>query len=192
MLFKNSIFQNFLFKRSAPYPFVTDQIDLRFRLPKTGLERLTVLNIGVGSGDSGLARQLPYLPFFRLDMIDVYQPYLDNAAAKNYAAKICHFIKADARNFDTSPYDLVLMFDVLEHLEKPDSLFLLQKIKAKQIVFIPLEERYRENCFGVKSQDHLSFWTEDDFLKLGFKTERLFAFHRDCNNIFDALWAIKN
>ena len=174
------------------YPFVTPEIDLRRRLPKSLLTKLTVLNIGTGSGDSGLARQLPYLPFFRLDFIDVHQPYLDNAAKKKYASKISHFIKADARQFDTSIYDLVLMFDVLEHLPKEDSLRIMEKIKSKQIVFIPLEERYRENSFGVKSQDHLSFWTEEDFIKLGYQTERLFAFHREDGDIFDALWAIKN
>ncbi|MCX6743530.1 MAG: class I SAM-dependent methyltransferase [Candidatus Parcubacteria bacterium] len=176
----------------SDYPFVTPEIDLRLRLPKSGLSKLTVLNIGVGSGDSGLARQLPYLPFFLLDFIDVHQPYLDNASKKKYASKICHFIKADARQFDTSIYDLVLMFDVLEHLPKEDSLRIMEKIKSKQIIFIPLEERYRENSFGVKSQDHLSFWTEDDFIKLGYQTERLFAFHREGDDIFDALWAVKN
>ncbi len=182
----------FNFFRAGEYPFVTPDIDLRLRLPKSGLSKLTVLNIGTGSGDSGLARQLPYLPFFRLDFIDVHQPYLDNAAKKKYASKICHFIKADARQFDTSIYDLVLMFDVLEHLPKEDSLAIMKKIKCHQIIFIPLEERYRENSFGVKSQDHLSFWTEDDFVKLGYETQRLFSFHREGGDIFDALWAIKN
>lgn len=174
------------------YPQVYDEIDLRLKLPAKGLEKLRVLNVGVGSGDSGLARQLPFLPFFRLDLLDVHQPYLDKAIKRDWAAKHVNFIHADIRNFDVSGYDVVLMFDVLEHLPKEDSLAVMKKIKCQQIIFIPLEEHYRENTFDAASQDHLSLWTEQDFIKLGYQTDLLYCFHHEGNDIFDALWATKN
>lgn len=192
MSFKTSFLSIFKLGEINNYPFVTPQIDLRLRLPQKGLNKLKVLNVGVGSGDSGLARQLPFLPFYRLDLLDVHQPYLDKAIKRDWAAKHINFINADIRNFDTSIYDIVLMFDVLEHLPKEDSLAVMQKIRACQIIFIPLEEHFRENIFDAKSQDHLSLWTEQDFINLGYCTDRLFAFHREGNDIFDALWATKN
>ena len=192
MSLKDFIWKNFCFKQPVNYPFVIDSIDLRRKLPDRDLNRLKVLNVGVGSGESGLARQLPYLPFFRLDLIDVHQPYLDNAIKKDWAAKHVNFINADIRNFDTSIYDVVLMFDVLEHLPKEDSLAVMKKIKAHQIIFIPLEEHFRKNTFGAESQDHLSLWEESDFVQRGYCTDRLFAFHKEQNDIFDALWATKN
>lgn len=175
-----------------PYPPVPIFLDLRNRLPHSGLNKLTVLNVGVGSGYSGLARQLPFIIFKRLDNIDVHQPYLDAAVCRTYAAKEVNFINADIREFDTSIYDLVLMFDVLEHLPKEDSLKVLEKIKCKQIVFIPLEKEFRENTFGAESQDHLSLWTEEDFKSRGYKTEVLPNFHPGPNGRFPALWALKN
>lgn len=192
MQFKDLILSFFKPKQIKNYPFVTPQIDLRLKLPAKGLEKLKVLNVGVGSGESGLARQLPFLPFYRLDLLDVHQPYLDNAIKKDWAAKCVNFINADIRNFDTSIYDVVLMFDVLEHLPKEDSLAVMKKIKCHQIIFIPLEEHFRENTFNAKSQDHLSLWKESDFIQRGYCTDRLFAFHKEGNDIFDALWATKN
>ena len=186
------IFKRFLKrKNSIYYPLVPNNIDLRNRLPHKGIEKLKVLNVGVGSGDSGLARQLPYFDFFLLHHIDVHQPYLDAARLRTWATDNIKFILADIRNFDTSLYNYVLMFDILEHLPKADSLAVMDKIKCHQVIFIPLEKEFRPNVFGAKSQDHLSLWTERDFIHLGYKTEVLKYFHKEGQNIFDALWAVK-
>lgn len=184
----------FLFKKSKNneyYPFIPDEIDLRNRLPRKDLDKLKVLNVGVGSCSSGLGRQLPFLNFKQLDNIDVHQPYLDAAQTRVWDAGVINFIKADIRNFDTKIYDWVLMFDVLEHLPKEDSIKVLDKIKCKQLIFIPLEKEFRKNVFGAKSQDHLSLWTEEDFKSRGYKTGVLKNFHKEGDNFFDALWAVK-
>lgn len=173
------------------YPNADTVIDLRDRLPKKDLDKLKVLNVGAGSGGSGLARQLPYLEFGRLDHVDVHQPYLEIAKSVSWNTQKVGFINSDIRGFDTSPYDLVLMFDVLEHLPKEDALKVMDNIKCKQIIFIPLEKEFRANVYGAKSQDHLSFWTEQDFKDRGYETQVLTNFHKEDNRIFDALWAIK-
>jgi trans-aconitate methyltransferase len=174
------------------YPPVPDEIDLRNRLPRRNLNKITALNVGVGNGSSGLARQLPFLNFKRLDNIDVFEPYLDTAATRFWEAEVVNFIKADVRDFDFSSYDWVLMFDVLEHLPKGDALRVLDEIQCSQLIFIPLEKEFRKNTFEAKSQDHLSFWTEWDFKEREYKTEVLKNFHREGDNVFDALWAVKN
>jgi hypothetical protein len=191
MVFLNSLCRLFSAPTPAFYPCSQSIIDLRFRLPHGSLPELKVLNVGAGTGDSGLARQLPFLNFKQLDYLDVHKPYLDAAKTKVYDAESVNFILGDIRGFDTSPYDLVMMFDVLEHLPKEDSIKVLNDIKCTKLVFIPLEKEFRENKFGAESQDHLSFWTEQDFKDLGFETEVLFAFHRDEKNVWDALWALK-
>ena len=174
------------------YPLVISYLDLRNRLPRENLDKLKVLNVGVGDGGSGLAIQLPYFPFAQLDHVDPHEPYLKSAKARTWAAKKVRFIHADIRNFDTSNYDYVLMFDILEHLPKEDSLAVLEKIKCNQVIFIPLEKEFRKNIYGAKSQDHLSLWREQDFKCRGYTTEVLKGFHHEDNRIFDALWAIKN
>jgi hypothetical protein len=184
---------NFLKKNHYEYyPPFHSSIDLRNRLPRRNLSKLTVLNVSVGEGNSALMLQMPYIVFGRLDHIDIHQPYLDSAMARTWAAKQVNFILADVRHFDTSIYDLVLLFDVLEHLPKEDSLNVLAKIKCAQVIFIPLEKEFRENTFGAESQDHLSLWTEEDFKSRGYKTEVLEDFHPGPNGRFPALWALKN
>jgi hypothetical protein len=174
------------------YPIFHPAIDLRNRLPRTNLNKMTALYVGAGSGDSALGMQLPYIKFQRLDFIDIHEPYLESASCRTYAANKTNFIKADVRDFDFSPYDIILIFDVLEHLPKEDSLKVIDKIKCKLVVFLPLEREFRENVFGAESQDHLSLWTEQDFKNKGFKTDVLEDFHPGPKGRFPALWALRN
>jgi len=173
------------------YPVMVSFLDLRNRLPRRRLDKLKVCNVGVGEGGSALALQLPYFNFARLDHIDVHQPYLDAARARTWSAKVVNFINTDVRNWNFAAYDYVFMFDVLEHLEKADALAVMEKIKCHQLIFIPLETMFRKNDFGVKAQDHLSFWTEADFKERGYTTEILSGFHIEEKSVFDALWALK-
>ena len=154
---------------------------------------MKVLNIGVGDMGSGLAVQLPHIRFDRLEMHDVHIPYLENAMYMKWLAREMTFEVKDARSeYDWKKWDLVMIFDVLEHLEKEESTRIvkeIQKAGVKLLVFIPLEKHFRPNSFGVESQDHLSLWTERDFKDLGMKTEVLKDFHREGPEVFDALWA---
>lgn len=182
------------YKQPEPkfYPFIPQELDLRRFIPRNNLEKVDVLMVGAGSGYSALARQMPYLPFGCLDYVDVHQPYLDEAQNEVYEADRVGWILGDIRTFDTSRYDYVFMFDILEHLPKEDSLAVMDRIKCRQLIFIPLEKEFRPNVYGAKSQDHLSLWTEEDFKSRGYKTEVLKNFHNEGGRIFDALWAIKN
>ncbi len=181
---------NFL-KRCEYYPPVVPDIDLRLRLSFNKANKMRVLNVGAGSGYSSLALQLMFFPFKSFTFLDVHEPYLDTAKARDYQAREVHFVKGDIRNYNTDDYDAVLMFDILEHLKKEESLEVLRDIKCTQIVFIPLESKFRPNTFGAKSQDHLSLWTEENFKCRGFATEVLPDFHEEEGEKFPALWAIK-
>jgi len=173
------------------YPAFSPDLDLRLRLPKENLNKMRVLNVGIGNGQSGLARQLPFLIFRKLTHIEIHEPYILGAMEEEWDSKEVTYIKADIRDMENFDYDMVLMFDILEHLPKEDSLKLMNKIKCKQIIFIPLEKEFRANVYGAKSQDHLSLWTEEDFKSRGYQTQVLKDFHKEDNRVFDALWALK-
>ena len=168
-------------------------IDLRLRLPMKDLTKMKVLNIGTGDMCSGLARQLPNLKFKHFHTVDVHQPYLDGAKRLNWLAeKVTFELKDGKAKYNWKDYDLVMIFDVLEHIEKEESQRIvneIQKAGVKLLVFGPLEEKPRENNFGVKSQDHISFWTAEDFQDLGLNTQVLRNFHKEGDDTFDAVWA---
>jgi organic radical activating enzyme len=158
---------------------------------------MKVLNVGAGSGISGLARQLPFLEFEQLDHIDICEEFLIKTREFKWSAKKVNFILGDIRNFDKiDEYDLILLFDIVEHLPKEDGLRLLQT-KPKKIVFIPIERTLGQtgvdyDCYP--SLRHLSLWSEEEFRELGFRTERLPAFHPPQQEgvelpRIDALWA---
>jgi len=179
------------FKSGEYYPPVVPSLDLRLRIPFKKSKNWRVLNVGAGSGLSALALQLPFFHCKELTFLDVHQPYLDNAEARVYQAESTRFINGDIRTFQTFGFDLVLMFDILEHLPKHDSFKVLGDIRCAQVIFIPLEKAFRKNTFGAQSQDHLSLWTEDNFKIRGYKCEVLPNFHEEEGVRFDALWAIK-
>lgn len=169
------------------YPEVPPALDLRNRILPNGM---TVLNAGVGPGDSWLAKQLPHLPFRRLDHIDIHEPYIFKAREVPWAAEEVRFKVGDitnGTNFDG--YDMVFFFDIIEHLKKEDGLRILG-MPFKKLLFVPIETEPRGNSFGVESQDHLSFWTEEELKDLGYKTERVRQFmKRRDGTLMDSVWA---
>ena len=91
--------------------------------------------------------------------------------------------------------DLVVAFDVLEHLPKERSLKLIQMAKCKQFaVFMPINERKldekQEPSPNGTLMKHISSWTESDFLELGFKTWVSEKYHKPENGGTDAIIAI--
>jgi len=176
-----------------------DIIDLRLKLPLKDITKMRVLNIGIGDMESGVAKQLVNIKFGHLTMVDVYQPYIDNAKKLDWMANEIEFELKDGKaKYNWSDYDLVMIFDVLEHIEKEESIRIVNEIQAagvKLLVFGPLEEEARHNVFTdehgetIGHQDHISFWTERDFIELGLKTELLEGFHVEDGNVFPAVWA---
>lgn len=183
------------FMVSWGYPSVSPDIDLRPRLGN--VDDLKVLNVGLGSGESGLAGQLPALHFKQLDHIEIHAPYIDKAKARFWVAKTLNFYHGDVRDFPVEGYDLILLFDVLEHLEMQEALALIERLLrtgARLVIFGPLENALQNDRDGVdmsvESQRHLSLWTEQDFIDLGFKTEVIPNFHCERQESWPAVWAL--
>lgn len=173
------------------YPWIPSEIDLRLRLPTKNLTKMKVLNVGIGDMESGLARQLPHLKFGSLHNIDTYEPYIDKADKMGWISRVT-FESKDMRDVtDYNDYDLIMVFDVFEHLKKEESIKIINSITKPLLVFGPLEKDFRHNHTEAESQEHLSLWTEQDFKDLGFETEVLVNFHESEQGRFDAIWAYR-
>jgi len=176
------------------YPDVNWSYNLRLRI--TDFEP-RVLNVGVGPGIefSGVARQLPYFEFGRLDHIDVHPPYLYKAQEVNWASKIVTYKIMDVRNIQNfDDWTLVLMFDVLEHLPEEDAIIVLNRLIAstcKILIFLPIETGEYQNKYPeVAAMEHRSFWKPEEFTNLGLNVEYLPKWN---NGVFeiDVAWISK-
>lgn len=126
--------------------------------------------------------------------IDIYEPYVKHLNEKGYNVKQGDITKI---NFDNNSYDIVLMLDVLEHLEYLDAINMIEKAKKtaikKVIVYTPstffdnehtdfrgnkikenniekLDKKGPYQGLGYnKYQKHISYIEKSKLEKLGFK-----------------------
>lgn len=67
-------------------------------------------------------------------------------------------------------YDLVLMIDIIEHLDKAGAINLLKhllKNGSKIIISTPIKF-FEQNLYESEFENHISHWTIKDFQKMGF------------------------
>ena len=125
------------------------------------LKPKSILDIGIGSGKYGLLMKEYVRPDI-LDGVEAFEPYLGDVQKSIYD----NIYVEDITKMDIPKYDLYLLIDVLEHIEKEKGKELLKKLKGRVIVAMPKnievdeklnQERIKDhgNKYGV----HVSSWT---------------------------------
>lgn len=125
-----------------------------------------ILDVGFGWGKYGLlARE--YLngkvDLERLDGIEVWKPYIGPIQRAIYD----NIYEIDVRNFVPEiNYDLVLMVDVIEHMDKSDGLEVFNKLRSITkyiIVSTPMGFSYQGEEFNNPYEVHRSGWMPNEF-----------------------------
>lgn len=136
----------------------------------------TVLDLGCGKNPPilDIVRPLRYLG------VDAHRESIDYATENSRRKEFvnCEFTCARLEDVvvDPNSFDVVLMIDVIEHLDKRLGTELLLKAMncAKHALYVTTpngflkQDPYDSNDY----QQHLSGWTVQDFRKLGFETIR--------------------
>lgn len=144
------------------YEFIIKQF-----LPK-GCLKVLDLGCGVGAAAEVLNKSKTH-QFFG---VDIYEPYLKFCRRRGFYKKV---IKADLRkiNFDKKSFDVVILFQVIEHLHKKDAKKLIRKAVsfATKAVLISAPNGHCDQKVydGNIYNKHKSTWQAADFLKMGFK-----------------------
>ena len=125
-----------------------------------------VLDIGIGEGKFGLLIKEYLSNDVIVDGVEVYKPYITGIHRAIYR-KIYNqdITKMDLRKLEK--YDLYLMIDIAEHLQKVTCHRILKELNGVVLISTPIED-YRahyENHF----EDHVSHWTLEDFSRYEFK-----------------------
>ena len=138
----------------------------------------SILDIGIGFGKYGfLAREYTDVCArnyksetwkVRIDGIEIFPEYItplhmliyDNVyvgSAKDMLAKVDN-------------YDLIMFFDVIEHMNKADGLVVLNLIKQKSkqaLVSTPMKMAKQGKLYGNEHERHVQQWTKKDLEAFG-------------------------
>lgn len=125
-----------------------------------------VLDVGCGYGKYGvlLREYLESHPV--VDGVEAWEPYVKENGLKGIYKKL--FIQ-DVTTLDKevlNKYDLVMMGDVIEHIEKDAALELITKISGWIIIATPFDHFHTDEGLPP-TEAHISHWTEQDFIDTG-------------------------
>ncbi len=166
------------------------------------LQPKKVLDIGVGNGRYGfLCRDILDTPFedhpnrIILEGIEGYEKYITDIHRilydKIYFGNCLQLI--DEMKDD---YDLILLIDVIEHMDKEDGMLFLQKLIKKSrnvIIGTPKGFTTQDDVYGNELERHRSGWLPSDFksiegavvkeIKLEFPYKLVCFFGKDYSKI---------
>lgn len=112
--------------------------------------------------------------------VDIYRPYLEKIETSVPYVTVVHDVRRLDEVFIDKSFDLVLMLDIIEHLEKHESLALLKTAErlAKVAVIIETPEGYIPQNIdiwghgGDEWQTHRCGWEKAELEALGFNVIR--------------------
>lgn len=111
--------------------------------------------------------------------VDIFSPYLE----KNVEINKIHSEYVNKNIFEIdypeNSFDVALLFDVIEHFKREDFINFFPKLEkmVKKIIIITPNGFVKQNeCDENIFQRHLSGWSKDDLLNLGFRCYGLSGF----------------
>jgi hypothetical protein len=134
-----------------PYSYSEFKQQIKAHLVSCLPRDIKILDAGAGAGTYA---DLLCSDFIRIDGLEIHAPYID---VFNLRQKYSNLYLGDIREFDISPYDYVIMGDILEHLSVADAQEVLNRIETggkKCLVAVPYNFPQGEE-FGNVHETHL-------------------------------------
>lgn len=142
----------------------------------TTLNPNSILDVGTGFGKYGvLCREYlelwdgkeQYTFLRRIDGIEIFKKYITPLHDYIYNnIYIGNVLEMD----DIPQYDLVLLIDIIEHIEKQQGKQLIKRLLEKNkavLIATPKKPAIQKEMFNNPHESHISKWTEEDFSTLG-------------------------
>lgn len=125
-----------------------------------------ILDVGPGHGKHGVLLHEYLAPMPEVHAVEMWPPYVYDFNLKGIYD---HVIIDDVCNLSQEQldeYDLVVMGDVIEHIEKDKALDLLSRIKGWVIIATPVDHFHTEEGLPP-TEAHVSHWEKKDFENTG-------------------------
>lgn len=120
-----------------------------------------VLDVGAGAGRYGRALQ----NHFYIDAVEIYEPYIEEF---NLRDVYNHVYNINILAFDFSPYDYIIMGDILEHIPKYEAINLVARINSagkKCLIAVPYLYEQGEYAGNIYETHHQPDLTHEIFLE---------------------------
>jgi len=122
-----------------------------------------VTDVGAGAG-ANLEFYWPWMPQSEWTAIEAWQPYVDRFELYRYK----YVIVSDVMALRLQPADIIILGDVLEHLEYDAALVLWQRCLAVSPVVVlnlPIIHYEQGAMFGNPYETHRYHWSADQVLQ---------------------------
>jgi len=141
-------------------------------------KRVTILDIGYGLGNhwAGAKSNHGLRGGIEITAFDSLIPSAHEQAPSPVKEYIEGLAPGDLARIPSRSFDVVIAFDVIEHLSKEDGYLLvyeMERISAiASVVFTPNGHVWQPGTSDNPRQAHISGWTPKEFARLGWKTLR--------------------
>lgn len=156
-----------------PYSSTAFKEEVKVHLLENIPEMARVLDVGPGAGTYGEMLNSERI----IDAVEIFEPYIEMFNLRNKYTKV---FNGNILSFDLSPYDYIIMGDVLEHIPKYEAISLIKRINDEGIhclVAVPYLYEQGEYMNNIHEVHHQADLTHEIFLqrypsmKLLFKDE---------------------
>lgn len=125
-----------------------------------------ILDVGCGYGKYSVLLREYLDPDPIVDGVEAWEPYVVNHNLRNLYTKLYVSDVLDLPQEILDQYDLVMMGDVIEHIEKEPAIELLKRIRGWVIIATPFDHFHTDEGLPP-TEAHVSHWTEQDFIDTG-------------------------
>ena len=137
------------------------------------LEELKILDLGIGYGNFGKLIKKNIKITIRMIGVEIWEKYKTKKWERYYDNVLIQDIKVYTNNCNEK-FDVVLLIDVLEHLDKKEGFELMKNCmnitRKLFIVSSPATDYPQGAVFGNPYEKHRHIWSEKEMNSLGFKT----------------------
>jgi SAM-dependent methyltransferase len=144
-----------------PYSSTAFKEDIKNHILSNIKPNEKILDVGAGSGT--YARMLG--KYFYIDAVEIFEPYVEKFELHELYNKVYN---VNILAFDFSPYDYIIMGDILEHIPKYEAMNLVSKINSagkKCLIAVPYLYEQGEYDGNVHEIHHQPDLTNEIFLE---------------------------
>lgn len=124
------------------------------------------LDVGCGYGKHGVLLREYLYPTPIVDGVEAWEPYVKQNKLEGIYDTLYVSDVLDLDNETLDEYDLVVMGDVIEHIEKDKALDLLDRIKGWIVIATPFNYFHTDEGLPP-TEAHVSHWSLKDFKDTG-------------------------